>query len=215
MNFLAHLLLADNTTEARIGSVLADFTRTANERLEAAFGPGIAAGVMQHRLVDAFTDKHPIVNHCAGLLFDSQRHAGRIVVDILFDHYLSVYWERFSTLSREAFIERCHESLLAVDSLQCGLPERFRLFARRYVEHQVLDSYATVDGVVLALERVARRVSCENRLASAAPDIECHYEALRDGFLSFFPLLKQAFAPHEHCPPDTAQVNAVAYTASA
>lgn len=200
MNFLAHLLLADHSTEARIGSVLADFTRTSNETLASAYGRGIAAGVIQHRLVDSFTDAHPVVNRCAGLLFSSQRHAGRIVVDILFDHYLSTHWERFCSLDRELFIEQCHDALRTVDSSDRRFPERFRLFTRRYVELGVLHSYATIDGVVLALERVGKRVSCENRLAAASDDIERHYDALREGFLSFFPRLQAAFSPGTTAP---------------
>ncbi len=194
MNFLAHLFLAEDTVEARIGSVLADFTRVSNGALESAYGPGIAAGVVQHRLVDAFTDTHSIVNRCAGLLFSSQRHAGRIVIDVLFDHFLSTNWGRFSSLPRQTFVERCHDSLRTVDSLEWHFPERFRLFARRYVEYGGLRSYATLDGVVRALERVGKRVSCENRLAWAADDIERHYEALHEEFLAFFPLLQAAFA---------------------
>jgi len=192
MNFLAHLYLADDTDEFRLGSVLADFVRVPNERLGTLFGERIAAGVLHHRRVDAYTDTHPLVNECVGLLFWRRRHAARIVVDILYDHFLSRHWTLFAPEPLSAFIEKCHATLGTVNENDERFPEHFRSFAQRFVEHRVLPTYATLEGVAWALERVALRTSYGHRLRGGLVDIERDYERLERRFLEFFPQLRAA-----------------------
>ena len=66
MNFLAHLLLAGEDPEQRLGSLIADFSRGRLETLAKRYPPGIIRGIAQHRKIDRFTDRHP-------LLLDSRR----------------------------------------------------------------------------------------------------------------------------------------------
>jgi len=193
MNFLAHLFLAGDNDESRVGSVLADFVRVPTERLEKAFGPRIAAAIIHHRRIDAYTDSHPLVNECVEMLFVRRRHTARIVVDIVYDHFLARNWHRFDPRALDAFIETCHTTLRGVAPDDQQYPERFRLFARRFVDHAVLPTYATLDGVALALERVASRISCGHRLRGGIRDIEHDYDRLEARFLSFFPELCGAF----------------------
>ena len=56
MNHLAHLFLAAPTAESLIGNLSGDFVKGA---IGDRFPPGIAAGIAQHRRIDAFTDAHP------------------------------------------------------------------------------------------------------------------------------------------------------------
>lgn len=200
MNYLAHLLLAEDEPDVRVGSVLADFTRVANSRLVEAYGAHVARGVVAHRRLDSFTDSHPAVVDAVRCLFHRHRHAGRIVVDIVFDHFLSRHWSRFSQVSLGEFVETCHRVLRGVDESDERFPERFRLFARRIVEHNVLAAYVSLEGVGFALDRVSRRIACRNSVAEALPDIERHYGELEECFVRFFPDAL-AFAPGAHSDP--------------
>lgn len=194
MNYLAHLFLADPTPESRVGSLLADFTHVPNSRLTSTFGDTLADAILQHRRVDAFTDNHPLVNECVSLLFPRQRHAGRIVLDVLFDHFLTLHWQEFCPIGFEQFVGECYGVLQGVDQDDERLPLRFRQFCQGYVEHDVLPTYATLDGVQLALQRIARRVSCENRLHVAVDDSRPHLEDIESRFMAFFPQLEKACA---------------------
>jgi acyl carrier protein phosphodiesterase len=191
MNYLAHLHLSRDTRDARIGSVLADFTHLPNARLEEAFGKGIAQGITAHRQIDAFTDTHDAVLEAVSLLFPRHRHAGRIIVDVLFDHYLSTHWARFSDVPRREFIGQCYALLRSIDPDDERFPERFRVFARRYAEYDVLASYHQVEGVGVALERVGRRVASRNTLHDTVSDIRLHYDALEKCFVRFYPQLAE------------------------
>ncbi len=58
MNHLAHVFLAPDSPEARVGSILGDFTRGVD--LSTLPDP-VKQGVRHHRAVDSFTDQHPDV----------------------------------------------------------------------------------------------------------------------------------------------------------
>jgi acyl carrier protein phosphodiesterase len=189
MNYLAHLLLAGECHEHRIGSVLADFTRLGNECLADAFGDAIAAGIVAHRRIDDFTDAHPAVCEGVGILAKRHRHAARVVVDILFDHFLLRHWERYHRRSSDSFIDDCHELLTDHCATDPRFPERFRTFSTRVVEYDVLRSYATLDGIGAVLERVSTRADCLASIAGARVDIEENYAALENSFVRFFPLV--------------------------
>jgi len=189
MNYLAHLLLSPADDDSRIGSVLADFARIGDEGLDAAFGGGVAGGIRAHRRIDDFTDTHPVVSEAAVLLAVRHRHAARIVVDILYDHFLLVHWDMFCDEPSGSFIDCCHDLLLRRGAVDTRFPERFRVFCRRAVERNVLRSYATLDGIAAVLEHVSTRADCLATIAHARVDIEQHYAALENSFLRFFPLV--------------------------
>jgi len=187
MNYLAHLLLADDTDAGRIGSLLGDFTNVPNDRLAATYGEALAEGVIEHRRLDAFTDSHEAVLAAVGLLFPRHRHASRIVIDILFDHFLSVHWETYCLVDRAAFIGECHATLARVDQNDERLPERFRLFAQRLAGAGMLAAYVSLEGVGVALERVSSRTPRGSSIREALPDIRACYQPLERCFARFFP----------------------------
>ena len=55
MNYLAHLLLADDEPESIIGGMLGDFVRG---REAGRYSDGIRAGIRLHVRIDSFTDDH-------------------------------------------------------------------------------------------------------------------------------------------------------------
>src|SRR3954452_7349199 len=58
VNYLAPLLLAEQTAESLIGNLAGDFVKG---RIGEDVPPKIAEGIRHHRRVDAFTDSHPSV----------------------------------------------------------------------------------------------------------------------------------------------------------
>ena len=57
MNYLAHLYLAEQTSEGLLGSLLGDFVKG---RLESRFPEAVRRGIVLHRAIDTFTDAHPL-----------------------------------------------------------------------------------------------------------------------------------------------------------
>ena len=82
MNFLAHLILAGNDEDLRLGAMLGDFVR-GKEALE-VFGPGIRSGIMLHRHIDSFTDSLPSVEALRKEFKPPFRRYAGIIIDLAY-----------------------------------------------------------------------------------------------------------------------------------
>jgi acyl carrier protein phosphodiesterase len=60
---------------------------------------------------------------------------------------------------------------------------------RRMVEYDWFGSYAEIDSIADALDRIASRIRFKNQFANAIEDIEHNSKSLQQGFLAYFPQL--------------------------
>jgi len=139
--------------------------------------------------IDSFTDKHPIVSQSKATL-TPRGHLKGVVLDILYDHFLSLHWDRFCTIPREIFLEDFRtKALIAIKDY----PEKAQKVIRRVVASRQLSSYEHMDGVVAAFERIDRRLSdralSKDNTTRYIPLIAKEREALEENFLLFFPEL--------------------------
>jgi acyl carrier protein phosphodiesterase len=142
-----------------------------------------------HAHIDAFTDAHPKVREAKALLAPRGALKG-VALDILFDHFLSVHWERFCTIKRERFLRRFRSQALRTCHTY---PKEAKETVRRVVETRHLQTYATMEGVKQAFIRIDNRLSPALRRKDGMmiylPLIGIRREALEEAFLSFFPEL--------------------------
>src|SRR4051794_7971427 len=107
MNWLAHLLLSDPAPAFRIGNLLPDLMPgPALAQMPAEYQGGIA----QHRRIDAFTDSHPIFRRSILRVEPPQRRYAGILVDIFYDHFLSVGWAAHSRVPLREFLAEVYGS---------------------------------------------------------------------------------------------------------
>ncbi|MFN0188719.1 MAG: DUF479 domain-containing protein, partial [Bacteroidia bacterium] len=59
MNYLAHLYLSGNNDPLKIGNFIADHVKGS---VIENYSGDVLAGIHFHRLIDTFTDQHPIVS---------------------------------------------------------------------------------------------------------------------------------------------------------
>ncbi|MBB5320130.1 acyl carrier protein phosphodiesterase [Marinobacter oulmenensis] len=192
MNHLAHLFLAPDSPEARIGSVLGDFTRGVDL---GRYPETVVYGVRHHRAVDSFTDGHPAVLASKRLFSARRRRFAGVALDILYDHYLLRHWSAFSGIDRDSFIRRVYGEFQSHEHL---MPETMAIVTRRMVAHDWFGAYENLDNIGYALDRVAGRLRFAHRFDGIIEEIREHDEELEANFLIFFPELK-AFAgeaPH-------------------
>lgn len=187
MNFLAHLYLAGNDPEAIVGSLAADFLDGGDL---SAFTPGVREGIRRHRAIDAFTDEHPRVRQSVARLAPAHRHCAAILVDVFYDHFLARQWPKHSREPLDAFAARMHAALAEKKDLA---PPRMRAKLGALVEQRWLVSYAEVDGIARALERLGKRFRKPVPLERATEDLELHRTELEADFDAFFPDLRAAF----------------------
>ncbi|MDZ7749814.1 MAG: ACP phosphodiesterase [Halofilum sp. (in: g-proteobacteria)] len=190
MNYLAHLCLSDGSPDSILGNFLGDFVKG---RPEGRYTNAVVRGIRLHRAVDTYTDAHPAVCRAVARVDASRRRYAGIAVDMAFDHFLARQWQNddaagFAALRRHAYaVLRARED---------SLPLRLQRILPSLAGDDWLASYAELDGVCLALERMSRRLSRANPLAHTADDIERHYHALQDDFEAFWPDAR-AFAAAE------------------
>jgi acyl carrier protein phosphodiesterase len=188
MNWLAHVFLSENHIEHQLGNLLTDPLKGkawegATERHH--------RGIMMHKYIDTFTDKHPLVSLSKSTL-TPRGHLKGVVLDILYDHFLSLHWDRYSTIPREVFIEDFRFRAMR-EMEKAHYPSRAKNVISRVVGSRQLSSYAHMHGVVDAFRRIDARLSDRARskdsCARYIPLIAAHREVLEAHFLQFFPQL--------------------------
>ena len=182
MNYLAHLFLAADSPQSRIGNLAGDFVKG---RLDDSIPPEIAKGILEHRSFDAFTDAHPSTGAFRRQLFPEFGHYARVIADIFYDHFLAADFERYASEPLETFVARVHREIDAHDHL---LPARLKWVYPRMRDQQWLLSYRSVDGIEIALRNTSRRLSRNPQLHRSVHHLDGpRREMLSQHFHSFFP----------------------------
>ncbi|MCF8370147.1 MAG: ACP phosphodiesterase [Bacteroidales bacterium] len=183
MNFLAHLYLSGSDDEIKTGNFIADAVKG---RLNGRFSPGIQQGIQLHRAIDTFTDTHPVVTKSKLRLRESYgKHAG-IVIDIFYDHFLSIDWERYSQTKLSDFI---HESYFMLIQKFLLMPFRVQKYFPFLVVNNWLEKYSRAEGIEQVLTGMARYRALPAKVPEAMQIFNSEYEAFRNEFTLFFPEL--------------------------
>jgi len=191
MNWLAHVFLSENHIEHQLGNLLTDPLKA---RAWEGASVHIRHGIETHKRIDAFTDSHPIVSKSKARLAKRGPLKG-VVLDILYDYYLSIHWKKYAYMEREHFLEIFRtKAPHAMD----GYPDRAQEVIARVVINRQLSSYITMDGVERAFGRIDRRLSDRARSKDTStrylPIIEKENDYLEKAFLDFFPELMEEIA---------------------
>ena len=181
MNFLAHLFITNDDEELLIGNFIADFIK--NKEVK-NYSAGIQQGIMLHRKIDAFTDRHKKVKKGTRRLQAAHRKYAPVIVDIFYDYLLANNWERYSTESLEDFCVRVYEILeRRIDDL----PKKLRKRLPTMIEHRWLQAYKTEAGMRYTFERLAERLSKPEYLEGVMENLLAEEEKFTKEFNSFFP----------------------------
>ena len=184
MNYLAHLYLAGPTDASRIGNLLGDFVKGTPASLEGDYPVEVIAGIVMHRKLDRFTDRHEQFLRARSLLAPERRRFAGIVVDIFFDHFLSRHWHEYSVQPLPLFIEAVHASLQRHPD---WLSPKLAAVAPRLRSENWLHRYGSPEGITRTLERVARRSPRIAPIKDSIEDLLGKYNTFEETFLRFFP----------------------------
>ena len=187
MNYLAHLLLAGNNTEHQLGGLIGDFTKGRIEALADVYPQEIVQGISLHRDIDQFTDGHEIFHRSRNRISRDRRRVAGIIVDVIYDHFLSLHWERFSPDPKHVFIQQFYKALSITEH---ELPPRLKKVAPNMIETDWLGSYEDLQTIAYVYDRIATRFKRPTNLAGAIEEVEREFEGLEMDFLEFFPDLQ-------------------------
>ncbi len=155
-----------------------------------ALGAEVWRGVNLHRRTDAFTDTHPVFERSRARLREEYGHFAGVLVDIFYDHCLSVHWSAYHDQSLSAFIAGAYAML---EATTCDLAPRTRVVLGMLCREDWLTPYATIEGMAHTLGRLSARVFERSgrrvTLEASAVVLESEFDAFADDFSEFFPQL--------------------------
>lgn len=184
MNFLAHFILSDPDPLHLIGNFAGDFIK--GKQL-AHLPPNMRHGVITHRAIDSYTDNHPVVKESKKLFYPIAGKYSGIIVDIVYDHFLSVNWHRYYNIPREVFIAKSQETLFTYGNL---LPYRAQRLVGSLKYHRYLSIYPSYWGLQKVFSRMAKRTSLPDVSNEIISIVKANYQELDNQFNSFYPDLK-------------------------
>jgi acyl carrier protein phosphodiesterase len=191
MNFLAHVYLSGNSDEVKVGNFIGDYVKGKNYK---QYPELIQKGILIHRNIDTFTDKHPIIRTSKSHLNPKYHKYSGIIIDIFYDHFLAKEWENFSKESLKKFVYYFYEVLIVHFAI---LPRRVKQFLPIFILNNWLESYLTIEGIGVVLHRMTKRTSLPDYTKFAIDELSRNYEKYRNDFYNYFPELIQ-FVEEKH-----------------
>jgi len=180
MNFLAHLYLAGDSEPHRLGGLMGDFVKGP---LPGALPADLAAGVMLHRRIDSYADRHPAFQRSRARMSAVRRRYGGILVDMFYDHFLARLWTQFHPQPLPDYVRDAYTLLQKNES---RLPAQMVPVARAMAAGDWLASYAQTEAIALALDRMAlRRLRTPNTLAGGVAELLGDYAGFEADFVEF------------------------------
>ncbi len=186
MNFLAHAYLSGDNPKILVGNFIGDFVKGSD--LHERYDSSIANGIELHRMIDTFTDSHPVVLNSKIRLRETYRHYAPVIVDMYYDHFLAVKWDQYHHISLADFASNTYQVLANNNAI---LPEKFQHMLAYMMRGNWLVNYGKVEGIQRALTGMSRRTSFNSKMEDAVNDLRKHYQAFGDEFELFFPDLVQ------------------------
>ena len=190
MNFLAHFHLAWPDDELIAGGLEGDYFKGP---LAGQLPRGIERGVQLHRAIDGFTDRHRVVEALRREFPDDLRRYAGILIDLSFDHFLSLHWETFGEQELANFNAGVYRSLKLQS--QHLSPSALHMY-NRLVEHDLLGLYQQWDTIPASAERIGERFRRHNPFRGVAGQLQTKKDRLEEAFLDFYPDL-QDFAQRQ------------------
>lgn len=184
MNFLAHAYLSGNNEEILIGNFVADAVKGNGWQ---KYSPDIQTGMKLHRLIDVYTDRHPVFRRSLGRIRESFGKYSGIVVDIYYDHFLAKNWSNYSDTDLPAYADYVYSILQ--DNYE-SLPERSKQMLPYLVSQNWLLGYANFHDLNQVFHGMDRRTKLKSGMSKAVEVLKENYVDVEFDFEEYFPDLE-------------------------
>ncbi len=180
MNYLAHCVLSGSDEQILLGNFIGDFVKGKNYE---KYPKRMQKGILLHRHIDSFTDNSEIVKQSKSYFADAYGKYSGVIVDIIYDHFLSVHWRNYSNLLREVFIQNTYNTLL---KYYASLPARAQKLLPPIIYYNWLRYYASFYGIEKVLDRMTTRTSLPNETQACMAILRINYSRIDQEFKEFF-----------------------------
>ncbi len=174
-----------------VGNLLPDFTK---QIITEEYSPEVIQGAELHRFIDTFTDKHPVFIESKRRVSTERRRFSGVLVDIFYDHFLAIHWEKYSNYNLRTSTLFYYEELSKTDE---AIPGRLSEAIQRMPKIDLLYNYRTLKGIGHAVDRISQRIRFKNNLHGGVEELENNFSSLESDFHRFFPDLQKAVAAYK------------------
>lgn len=185
MNYLAHAYLSFKDDNILVGNMIADYVK--GKQIE-IFPRDVQRGIMIHRQIDEFTDRHPIVKETKGVYREAVGRYDGSFLDITFDHFLALDSLEEPTEGWLDFTLDCYQT---VDRQLIDLPADFASFYQYMKAENWLYNYRHRWLIEKNFARFAYHIKYLPNDAPAYRAFVRNYKTLSEAYKIFFPQLKQ------------------------
>lgn len=181
MNHLAHCFLSFDDEDVLVGNFIGDFVKGSQWK---AYPKAVQRGILLHRTIDSFTDRHPMTDRSVERLRPFAGRWSPPFVDILYDHLLTRSWTRHAGEPFEIFAEKTYRSL---EKRATDMPPVLQERVPKMVAGRFLHGYQQREGVEWVLDRFRRRLPTDVDAAALGRFFFEELEAFTEDFDAFFP----------------------------
>jgi len=180
MNYLAHSFLSGANDNIKIGNFLGDWVKGSDYM---KYPEDIRTGIMLHRNIDAFTDRHQIVRMGAARFQPRYARYSSVIIDIVYDHVLASNWKVFSDLSLRDYLNRLHNLML--NNIEM-MPERLKNYLPEFMNERWIERYETIQGIREVFDAMSKRTSLPKETEFAISIMEMYKDDFQHEFFDFF-----------------------------
>ncbi|WP_224482838.1 acyl carrier protein phosphodiesterase [Robertkochia aurantiaca] len=180
MNFLAHIYLSGDDPGITVGNFMADSIRG---RKYLNYPEPIKNGILLHRAIDTYTDKHHVFRQSTKRLHANYSHYSGVIVDIYYDHFLAANWSRYSEIPLEEFAGSFYRLLQEYEDWLTSQAKRMMPYM---IADDWLSSYAHLEGIEKVFQGLNRRTAYKSGMNHATEDLRAHYDLFEQEFFEFF-----------------------------
>lgn len=184
MNYLAHIYLSGTDPKMQLGNFIGDAVKGSAYK---DYPPAIRNGILLHRAIDSYTDRHPAIRELVRTLRPNFGRYSAILLDIYFDYLLASRFYEFSQIPLKRFTRRFHFTLIRNRRY---LPDRIKSFMWHFIGTKRLAKYANKEGIKESLEIMVRYKHIGISPDKAIQYLTRHEEELLEVFRPFFNELK-------------------------
>ncbi|KPL16889.1 MAG: hypothetical protein AMS26_03055 [Bacteroides sp. SM23_62] len=185
MNFLAHIYLSGDSREILIGNFIGDYVKG---KKITGYPQEVKQGIMLHRKIDSFTDKHIITRSSRKIIAEKYGLYAGIVVDIYYDHFLSANWQQYSEIPLREYI---HDRYRLLDSGFSIFPAGVKSWFPYFIKSNWLETYTNFNGLNMVFKRMSYRTSLPDHAEYAVIQLKQNYDFLKENFIDFFAEIRE------------------------
>jgi len=185
MNFLAHSHLSGKNKDILFGNFIADSVKGSEFN---KFPEDIKIGILLHRKIDSYTDRHDIVRSSIKLIRPDYSKYSGVIVDIYYDHFLAAKWEQYHHQSLSEFARNVY---LVLGRKFKYLPTRNRKMLPFLIAQNWLVGYANLHDLKRVFGGMDRRTNNQSGMKDAVDQLKIYYKELESHFIEFYPELEE------------------------